>query len=338
MQRKQCKNFIKKIPIVGNVMRWFFGGSPGDWLYRHPSIISWMFEPELKKQLPLLYRIFASYCFLQNRMMDCKCIRGGRHVFRIVSRLTQIFSLTDSIALDLPSYTIHLDLLDPRFLYILEELNSVENLLTSLLVEGDTFIDVGANHGSYSIIASKLLGKNGLVVSVEPQPRLAGLIEKSLAANSHCCYRVLQVALGDCYDEIEFFVPLDSSGTAGMFAEYSATHAHRCLKVHLRRFDDIMDWQEFPGRVFVKLDVEGNELFFLNGAKKMFNARKPCLMMEINPKSLNASCVSVENLKKTLDELGYKYFSEFKKPAEILPLAKLDTSRQQNVIMLPQKE
>jgi 23S rRNA U2552 (ribose-2'-O)-methylase RlmE/FtsJ len=41
--------------------------------------------------------------------------------------------------------------------------------LKKILREGDVFLDIGANEGFFSIIASKLVGKTGKVISIEPQ-------------------------------------------------------------------------------------------------------------------------------------------------------------------------
>jgi FkbM family methyltransferase len=58
---------------------------------------------------------------------------------------------------------------------------------TALIVErlqpGDTFVDVGANIGYYSVIASQLVGDQGRVYSFEPEPDNFAL----LAANTALC-------------------------------------------------------------------------------------------------------------------------------------------------------
>lgn len=46
------------------------------------------------------------------------------------------------------------------------------NWIGQQLAPGDTFIDVGANVGYFSLLASRLVGKSGVVVAIEPSPTI----------------------------------------------------------------------------------------------------------------------------------------------------------------------
>ncbi len=67
------------------------------------------------------------------------------------------------------------------------------------------------------------------------------------------------------------------------------------LQVALRRCDDALAWRQFPGRLVVKLDIEGSEYAFLQGAAQMLSTLTPPLLMEINPLSLRAARVSASS-------------------------------------------
>ena len=51
------------------------------------------------------------------------------------------------------------------------------------LVPGDTFIDVGANIGYYSLLASKLVGEYGNVVAIEASPATFKVFQRNLGFN-----------------------------------------------------------------------------------------------------------------------------------------------------------
>ena len=59
--------------------------------------------------------------------------------------------------------------------------------LTDLLVRelrpGDVVLDVGANIGYYSVVASSLVGPEGRVLSIEPDPSHFARLRRSLASN-----------------------------------------------------------------------------------------------------------------------------------------------------------
>ncbi|WP_263379669.1 FkbM family methyltransferase [Granulicella paludicola] len=58
-----------------------------------------------------------------------------------------------------------------------------EEILREHLREGDAFLDVGANEGYFSSVAASIVGPTGYVAAVEPQSRLAEVIQINLALN-----------------------------------------------------------------------------------------------------------------------------------------------------------
>ncbi|MFQ5850246.1 MAG: FkbM family methyltransferase [Candidatus Binatia bacterium] len=324
-------------PAIRKLRTWLEPRSHGTWLYSQ-DVVSWLYKPPFKQQLPAPYRLFAEYCGFQ-RHRGKRSIIGGEAAFHSVIWLNKFIGLGDYARLELGSHTVFLDLYDPRMLQVPNELLCSASRTATLghfLSEGDTFVDVGANHGSFSIIAAKLVGQTGLVIAIEPQPRLAHLVEKSLAANAQCEYQVHGIACGDKDGHADFYIPMGSSGSAGLLPGFSATHSHRKLSVPLKRFDDVVAWLRLPGKVFIKLDVEGSELAFLRGASSTILLRKPHIMLEINPSSTKAAGVTGDDLVCYLLELGYEHFVQWRAPTERKPLRKLETSRPRNVVIIPQ--
>ena len=66
----------------------------------------------------------------------------------------------------------------------------VGKVLHQQLATGGVFVDVGANIGYFSLLASSLVGESGKVVAFEPLPQLVNQIRRSAAEND---YRWLQV-------------------------------------------------------------------------------------------------------------------------------------------------
>jgi len=310
--------------------------SPGNWVFEYKTL-KWMFDPSLGRQLPLPYQVFRAYCRLYFAIFHGHLL-AGKQLFKAAASISSFLVRQDYIRLRLKDYEVYLDYSDPRFLQVVNELtsNQADNrALSNLLAEGDTFIDVGANHGSFSIVASKLVGAKGCVVAIEPQPRLASAIEKSLALNAQCSFQVHQMALGDDDGEIELMIPCDTSGSAGIYPGHSGTHKHRTIIVPLRRFDEAVDWQYFPGKSLIKLDIEGSEYVFLKGARRMIASLKPNLLVEINPRTLKASGVTGGDLKHLLIEFGYGQYAELKSLQETLPIENLDIQRHRNILVCP---
>jgi FkbM family methyltransferase len=58
-----------------------------------------------------------------------------------------------------------------------------EEILREHLAVGNAFLDVGANEGYFSAVAASIVGPEGYVAAVEPQSRLAEIIQINLALN-----------------------------------------------------------------------------------------------------------------------------------------------------------
>jgi FkbM family methyltransferase len=329
---KTLKMFAKKV-IPG--LAWFLQPSPGDWIYNH-SVLQWLSDASLRKQLPLPYQLFAFYSQCYFQIFGKTRLRGGRRVFHLTKNLFTLFHKQTYLHLQLPEYEVYLSSTDPRFLQVVNELlvdRSDTQVLSLLLSEGDTFIDVGANHGSFSIVASKLVGNSGRVISIEPQPKLAEVIRHSLQANALCKFDVYQVAVGEFESEIELLIPQDSSGSAGIFSAHSGVYKYQTVKVPLKCFDDLVDWQDLPGKILVKLDVEGSEFAFLKGAKMMISNLNPNIITEIHPDTLKASQTSEQEFRKLLTDFGYLYYSELNNVQQIHLLEHMNSQTQRNVIL-----
>ena len=237
--------------------------------------------------------------------------------------------------MDVAGIAIYLRLTDPRSLVVPLELERSEQIreLASALAPGDTFVDVGANHGSFSVAAARLVGPEGLVVSFEPQPALAPLVRRSLRELGSAPFVVHELACSDHDGEADFFIPRATSGAAGLLSDISARSPGETVRVQVRRFDEAVDWRAFPGDLLVKLDVEGSEAAFLRGAARALSARRPRILMEVNPGAIEAAGRGPgSSLRQTLLELGYTRARPVGFP-DVEDLATMDWTRRRNVLV-----
>ena len=69
--------------------------------------------------------------------------------------------------------------------------------IRSYLRSGDTFVDAGANIGVYSVLASRLVGQQGRVISFEMMPETAHILRDHLLENQCRNAIVIEGALSD---------------------------------------------------------------------------------------------------------------------------------------------
>src|SRR5258706_12505611 len=67
--------------------------------------------------------------------------------------------------------------------------------LEKVLSPGKIFIDVGANFGVYTLVASKLAGAAGRVIAIEPTPQSFARFRQNIALNQFSNVGAFQVGL-----------------------------------------------------------------------------------------------------------------------------------------------
>lgn len=298
-------------------------------------VTGWYDDRDLVGDLPWHWRGYAAYLrAAANRRTGV--VRGGSFLFRRLRWCTRRFGLQDTARVRVGRRAVWVDLLDQRCLWVFDELRGAgpeARVLAQLLHPGDTFLDVGANHGSFAILAAELVGPAGKVIAIEPQPRLASLIQRSLTDQGAAPFEVHAVALGHRATQGSLHVPGAGSGAANVFRPLDRFPG-QTIPVPIRRPDDYLPWQTWPGRLTIKLDVEGSEPDFLLGAKQLLAARQPPILIEISPDTARLAGRSVRELMDTLRSVGYARFAELDAFPRAVGPDDVDLTRQRNVVAL----
>src|SRR4051794_12278193 len=67
---------------------------------------------------------------------------------------------------------------------------------------GDVCVDVGANAGYFSLLASDIVGDSGAVVAIEASPRVFEILQANLARNRARNVRPVNIAAADSSDTV----------------------------------------------------------------------------------------------------------------------------------------
>jgi len=92
-------------------------------------------------------------------------------------------------------------------------------LLMQSLFVGATFVDVGANIGYYSIVASPLVGITGRVFAFEPERDNFSLLEKNIQLNQLTNITAVAAALSDTDSDAELFLNEENRGDHQIFEQ-----------------------------------------------------------------------------------------------------------------------
>lgn len=176
-------------------------------------------------------------------------------------------------------------------------------LMQGLLKPGMAFFDVGAHIGQYTLLAAGLVGETGEVHSFEPNPETFTYLEANVRRNRLHNVRLNALALTDHEGEQTLYLGnlLTSLQKMPESSERTAVVRLSTLDAYLAATHSMPD--------MVKVDVEGAELAFLQGASTLFSCEhQPIMLVEFAEERQIAFGFSTRELARYLSERGYLLF------------------------------
>lgn len=180
--------------------------------------------------------------------------------------------------------------------------------LIEVLRPGDRFVDVGANIGMITLLASKLVGPSGVIDAFEPNPRNLDRIAGFLAANRIENVRVHPAGLGDVAAKLALTVPRYNTGE-GTFTAVAGADADRfeSFEVDVFTGDEALRADPRPPAL-IKIDVEGFERHVLSGLRGTLETARPIVTTEMQPEHLARAGHSTTDLFNLMSGLGYRAY------------------------------
>ena len=150
--------------------------------------------------------------------------------------------------------------------------------IVKTLKKGDTFIDIGANNGYFSLMASILVGSTGKVYAFEPTPDSFKRLQTNVHVNKFKNIKLFECALGDKDGKIKLNVSKKEDGQNSII---SIVDKKGSIAVQIKKLDDILKGNRVN---LIKIDVEGYEKEVFRGAiKTIKNNRNIKIVFENNP-------------------------------------------------------
>jgi FkbM family methyltransferase len=175
--------------------------------------------------------------------------------------------------------------------------------ISATLKLGDVFVDVGANMGYYTLLASQAVGNDGLVVAFEPSRSNFQTLLKNLQSNPSGNVMVLNLALSD-QDSIAklWGSPYFNTGVCSLRGPDFAASPSDFALTPTTRLSNIGSLKGLWPRVrLMKVDVEGLELAVLRGAEEVLRESQNLqITCEISPQWAETA-----NLVGYLSDFGF---------------------------------
>ena len=181
-------------------------------------------------------------------------------------------------------------------------------------------IDCGCNYGFYSFYTASL-SKQNFVIAVEASITTAKDFEKNLKVNKFNNIILKKLAISNIDN---MTVPFNESENDW---ESSLTHNEfdkkKIIKIKTQKIDTILKNKKIDDHfLFIKLDIEGNELQAIEGAKNTIKKFNPIIIIELSSYILKKN-KNLDYLKFFLKEFDYNIYDTKKKLVTLNNIIKL---------------
>lgn len=165
---------------------------------------------------------------------------------------------------------------------------------------GDTVVDIGANIGSFTVLAAKVVGPGGRVISFEPVAETFARLEENVALNGYGNVECRRAAIDDQEGTLTLVVD-PKSAWSGAYSDLGGnrstiTQTAPCLTLE-RVFRD----HDLRRINLLKVDCEGSEYGIFESLSRDLAARIDQIAMEVHP----IESRSGEQLRENLRALGF---------------------------------
>ena len=185
-------------------------------------------------------------------------------------------------------------------------------LVKRIVKPGMRILDVGANIGYFTNILARQVGPTGKIFAFEPVEGYRKQVEWHVQTNKFLdIVKIYPFGLSNVNETMK----IGMDNTSASLHWTPKTPPENYEQIELRTLDGIRKDEKIDPIDFIKIDIDGHEPFFIEGASDFFQTNKPIILVEFANLNLFVAGLDVIKLKTKLEEKGYVLYSEkTKKP------------------------
>ena len=180
--------------------------------------------------------------------------------------------------------------------------------LSRYLKPGDVFIDVGANSGLYTLLASSTVGIEGKVFAFEPSPVPFSRLKENAQLHGKKNIECFDAALSDREEKIKLNIASDGHSAWDSFVGESGAGQTSIREVMSTTLDEFVSEKNLLDKItMIKMDVEGWETYVLSGGINFLTRPDaPLLQIEFTDLVTMPAGFNCWKLYAQVEELGYQ--------------------------------
>ncbi len=180
----------------------------------------------------------------------------------------------------------------------------VVELATRYIKKNTIVLDIGANYGQMSLLFSQKVGEYGAVYSIEAQKFVFEILKRNIEANDCKNIKPIYGAVFD-KDNIDLIFPepdwkrFSAYGSYGIDPNASSGNVVKSLTIDSLQFDKPIS--------FMKIDIQGSDLFALRGAVNTIKEHKMPILFEFEQQFQDEFKTTFQDYVDFVHSINYKF-------------------------------
>lgn len=184
--------------------------------------------------------------------------------------------------------------------------------MTRVLREGDTFVDIGAHIGYFTMMAAATVNDHGRVIAVEPMEENHRQLAAHIEVNQLNHVQIIKSVISDIDGEVQLHFNADNDGGHALWnpGEHPLNELSRqnprSVTVPSCKLSTLLENQNIDHVRLLKIDTEGAEAQILKSSRDVFtDGRVDFAVIEVNITGLHCLGSNIPSLFSLARDIGF---------------------------------
>ncbi len=199
---------------------------------------------------------------------------------------------------------------------------AITKIISKSLTKEDIFIDIGANVGYYTLLASQLVGNKGKVYAFEASPKIFNQLEKNIFKNKITNTILFNVAISNQSGSTWIWsAPEGNAGHSTIMDNVAAEDGHtREAEIPCGTIGQFVPQDDLRSARLIKIDIEGAERLAIEGilpSLAQFSTRTEWIV-ELSPNCSPGGIKDIDWIFNIFIEAGFKAYKIYNSYSNML--------------------
>lgn len=189
---------------------------------------------------------------------------------------------------------------------------AVSKIIANSLSSGDTFIDVGANIGWHTLLASNIVGQTGKVYSIEASPSIYRKLKNNIELNGIRNSILINVAVSNKPGSVSIWTaPEGNLGHSTIVEEIAILDGHHLeAEIPCDLLSSLISLPDLLSARMIKIDIEGAERLAIEGVLPLLNqfTEKTEWLVELSPGFTSNGSIDADWIFRRFVDSGYSAY------------------------------